>query len=368
MTDEAVKGTEEGEAVTRAAAPAAAPAGPGAVTSPLDHPAGGLAPRAWYRSPMTWIGFGISLLAVVTFATLFDMQQVGRTLLQVSWGHVAISVCIFAAAFYLRSLRWRWLLTPLAILPFQKVHEVLIIGYMGNLVLPARMGEVARALALWRVTGVSRRGALTTIGLTRLFDGVLMLTLLVVLGQLYDVPGWARKLTFFFFFFMGSVLTVALWLAFAEASFFRLMGYAIFFLPGRIRERIVGFFRRFAAGTYALRFPWLVLKSAIATVILWSLEFQIYLVMMRGFEIDLPAWSALLTLVVTNIGIAAPSAPGYVGVFEAACSSVAISLGINPELALSYAIGVHLMMYTYLVVTGQIFMWRLGLKLSDITH
>jgi len=82
----------------------------------------------------------------------------------------------------------------------------------------------------------------------------------------------------------------------------------------------------------------------------------------------LPPWAALLAVVVTNIGIAAPSAPGAVGVFEAACSSAVIALGLDKDLALSYAIGVHLMMFVCLVATGQFYMWRLGLRFSQITR
>jgi hypothetical protein len=55
-----------------------------------------------------------------------------------------------------------------------------------------------------------------------------------------------------------------------------------------------------------LRSPRLLAPVGICTMLVWSLEYVVYLAMMRGFAIDLPAWSALLALVVTNIGIAAP--------------------------------------------------------------
>ena len=324
-------------------------------------------PAAWWRSPAVWIGFIISGLAIAMFVALFDLRKVGRLLLTVSWAHVALSVVIFAAAFMVRSFRWRMLLMPMAKLPFGKVRDVLIVGYMVNLLLPARIGEVARALALWKVAGTSRRATLTTIGMARLFDGCLLLLLLLLIGALFELPAWTRNLTSVFFVFMGTVLVVAVWLAFAERSFFVVMDRVLFFVPARARAAVVGFFRRFAAGTHVLREPKLVLGCGTATVLVWILEFFVYFTMMRGFAIDLPPWAALLAMVVTNIGIAAPSAPGYVGVYEAACSSAVIAMGLDKELALSYAIGVHLMMYTFLVVTGQVLMWRLGLKLTDIT-
>lgn len=323
-------------------------------------------PRPWWRQPLVWFGFILSAMAIGTFIYLFDMQQVGRSLVRVRWTHVVASVVIFLGAFMVRSLRWKLLLTPLGRYPFGKVRDVLIIGYMANLLLPARLGEVARAIALWKVTGASRRGGLTTIGLARLFDGCFLLCLLVVLGLLFEVPPWARRVTSVLVVLMSCVLVVALWLAFHERSFFWLMERTLFFL-GRHKARVVGFFSRFAAGTHALRRPGLVGSCLLATVVIWSLEFCVYLTMMRGFDIDLPVWSALLAMAITNIGIAAPSAPGFVGVFEAACSGAVIALGLDKELGLSYAIGVHIMMYVTLVVSGQILMYRLGLRLSDLT-
>ena len=317
---------------------------------------------------MTWIGILVSALAIVAFVWMFDLKQVARSLMAVSWPHVVAAALVFGGAFMLRSLRWKLLLAPLARLPFTKVRDVLVIGYMVNLLLPARMGEVARALALWRVTGTSRRGALTTIGLARMLDGCFLMGLLLVMGLVFEMPTWATRLTHVFIVVMGVVLAVVLWMAFHERSFFVLMDRALFFVPERLRHRVVGFFHRFAAGTHALRKPALLASCMTITPAIWSLEFVVYFTMMRGFGISLPPWAALLAMVVTNIGIAAPAAPGGVGLFEAACSGAVMALGLNRELALSYAIGVHLMFFACLVGAGQFYMWRLGLRLTDLTR
>ncbi len=323
--------------------------------------------RSLWRKPMVWVGFAVSALVLITFYNFFNPQQILRSFTEVSWPHVLAAALTFGAAFMLRSLRWKLLLTPLASLPFTKVRDVLVIGYMVNLLLPARIGEVARALALWKVTGTSRRGALTTIGMARLLDGCLLMCLLLLMGLAVDLPQWAARLTHVFILFMGSVLVLAVWLAFHERSLFWMMDRFLFFVPERHRLRIVNFFRRFAEGTHALRSRTLLAGCLTITPLIWSLEFIVYFTMMRGFGISLPPWTALLAMVVTNIGIAAPSAPAALGVFEAACSGAIIALGVDPDLALSYAIGVHMMMFVCLVGSGQFFMWRLGLRLSEIT-
>lgn len=324
--------------------------------------------RSIWRRPMVWLGFGLSGLAIATFVTLFDMTQVSRTLLRVSVWHVLLSAAIFLSTFVLRSLRWQVLLVPLARLPFGKVRDALLIGYMVNLLLPARMGELARALTLWKTTGTSRRGALTSVALDRLMDAWMLLGLMAVLGLVVELPPWTRQLTRVFILVMGGILGVVIWLAFHERSFFFLMERALFFLPSAMRDRVVRFFQRFAVGSHALRRPGLIAGGLAATAGVWFLEYFIYFTMMKGFAIDLPAWTALLALLVTNIGKAAAPVPGAIGVFEAACSGALIAVGVDRDLALSYAIAIHLMMYVSLVIVGQYLMWKLGLKLADITQ
>ena len=246
-----------------------------AQTGEEKKPAGSPPPRSPWRQPMVWIGFIISGLAIVTFIVVFDPKQVLRSLMAVSWLHVVGAALVFGAAFMLRSLRWKLLLTPLARLPFSKVRDVLVIGYMVNLLLPARMGEVARALALWQVTGTSRRAGLTTIGLARMLDGCFLMGLLLLMGMLIDLPAWASRMTDLFVIFMVAVLVAVVWMAYHERSFFHVMDRCVFFLPDRWRERVVGFFHRFAAGTHVLHRPGLLAGCLTITPAIWALEWVV---------------------------------------------------------------------------------------------
>jgi hypothetical protein len=99
---------------------------------------------------------------------------------------LAAVVCL-TIGHVLRAARW-----GLFILPFQQVRKAhllrsLAFGYALNAVVPFRLGEVARAYALHRESGLSFMHALSTVALDRLCDllvVVLMLVLLVVVGHL----------------------------------------------------------------------------------------------------------------------------------------------------------------------------------------
>jgi len=325
------------------------------------------AQRSWWRKPLVWVGFALSGLALVTFVALFDVLWVWRSLLQLEVGHLLLAVALFLGSYMVRSLRWMLLLRPLGRYPFGQVRDVLLTGFMVNNLLPVRAGELARALVLWRVAGASRRGSLATVGVERLFDGMVLVGLLTLVGWLFDVPPWIGRAGRITTVVLAALGTVTIWLAHAHHSLLWVIERLLFFLPGRARRRVMSFIERFVDGTAILRSPALTGAVLALSLVVWAMELTLYLVMMRGFGIAAPLWVAAITLVATNFGIAVPSAPGHLGVYEAACSGALIAVGVDKERALSYAIGLHLMMFVCITGSGLLLMWRLGLRLRDVT-
>ena len=177
--------------------------------------------KPWWRKPTVWIGFIISGLAIGLFIYKFDIGKVQRSLLVVRWWSLVLAGTIFFASYMVRGLRWKLLLEPLARLPFGQVRNVLMTGFMLNCLLPARAGEIARPLILWRVAGTSRRAGLATVGVERVFDGLCLVGLLALVGTLFQVPPTVRTSGYVVSALMGLALLVVLWLAFAPASLFR---------------------------------------------------------------------------------------------------------------------------------------------------
>ena len=322
--------------------------------------------KPWYRQPLVWVGFGISGLAVATFLLLFDVGLVYRSLTHLQLWVVLPTVAAIICAFLGRSVRWMLLLRPVARVPFHQVRDVLMTGFMVNNVLPARAGELARALVLWKVAGTSRRATLATVATERLFDVVLLISILSLLGLLFDVPPWTRQLGLLTVVLLGGLCAGVVWMAAHHQSLFWVAERLLVFLPQSRRQKVLGFMERFVEGTRALRSPVLCTQVLGLSALIWALEVVAYYLVLRGLQIDLPIWAAALTVVVANFGIAAPSAPGYVGVFDAACSGALIALGVHNELALSYAIAVHLLLYVTVTGSGLLAMWHLELSLSEV--
>ena len=337
---------------------------------PDDTPA---PPRPWWRKPVVWIGFVISGLAVGIFFVKFDMGEVRTSLARADGWAMAFAALVFLASYLVRGLRWKLLLHPLKVLPWSRVRDVLMVGFMLNCTLPARAGEIARPLLLWKLCGTSRRGGLATVGVERIFDGFCLVGMLSAVALVFEVPSGIRDAGYVVTAVMTAGLAIVLWLAFHHTSAFAAADRALFFLPQHARERVLGFFERFVAGTGALRQPRLVLGVGLTTLCIWCMEVVVYLTVMRGFGIELPVWCSVIVMAAVNFSIAVPSAPAYIGVYEAGCGGAVVALSrllaypMTWEQALSYAIGLHLLVVAVIIGAGLVLMWRLGLSLGDLT-
>lgn len=82
--------------------------------------------------------------------------------------------------------------------------------------------------------------------------------------------------------------------------------------------------------------------------------------------IDVP-WSAALFLQgVLTIGVAVPSSPGFVGVFETSAMLGLGVYGVPRDLAVSWAIGYHLLSFIPITLMGAYWFTRLGLTRASM--
>ena len=103
---------------------------------------------------------------------------------------VVVTVLMTVLGLFGRALRWQLLFYPTKGLPLSKVFAVLNIGYLLMNVLPARLGDVARAILLGELTGVSKARALSTIVVERVTDVLVVLLFLASVVFFVPVPEW----------------------------------------------------------------------------------------------------------------------------------------------------------------------------------
>ena len=127
-----------------------------------------------------WLGLAGSLLFLFILLFKLDLREIGDALKDANYWYVAPAIGLYFIAVYFRALRWRYLLSPLGSVEVQRLYPVVIIGYMANNLLPARLGEFVRSYYLARREGFSASTGLATIAVERVYDGLTLLAFAAV--------------------------------------------------------------------------------------------------------------------------------------------------------------------------------------------
>jgi uncharacterized protein (TIRG00374 family) len=323
-----------------------------------------------------WLGLAISAIFLYIVLRDLELGSFWEEVKQANYWWLIPGVGVYFLAVWARAWRWHYLLRPLKAIPTSTMFPIVAIGYMGNNVYPARAGEVLRAVVLKRKEGVPISASLATIIVERIFDGVVMLAFVFInLGELARLTGGAG---------MGggiSIQQIALWgsvvffgalLVFLLAAMFpissekALAWFAARLVPTRFRARVLELGRRFLGGLESLRSPLEILMVFLTSVVIWLLETGKYWFVMRAFDFEVSFFALMLMNGIVNLATSIPSAPGYVGTFDAPGIAVLEAYGVPTALATSYTFVLHVALWLPITLLGAYYLAREGIKWGQI--
>jgi glycosyltransferase 2 family protein len=283
------------------------------------------------------LGIVISVVALALVVRSVDVAAAWEIVKSADPRWVALLVVLLAADILLRAVRWRVLLAPIAIVPFRDVLASLLVGYLANNILPARLGEIVRSHDLGERTGVSRSSILGTIVVERVVDTFVVVSIAAVAILVLSVRGIVASAVL-----AGFAVTALLVVGVA-------VGIYAHKLPGAERVRAyLGRWPRVRGALIRLRTGLAVASDAramagavVLTVASWSCTVLAFAAAAQAVGIEPTMGQAALLAAGTNLATAIPAGPGYVGTFELAAVTIAASVGIAREPALAFAILVH---------------------------
>src|SRR5664280_2062482 len=135
------------------------------------------------------IGIAISILALALVIRQVDVAAVGRVLGTASPAWVLAVAVFIGVDVVCRTIRWQGLLAPIRPVRFVPVLGYLLVGYLANNVLPARLGELVRSHYLGDREGMSRATTLGTIVVERVVDTVVVVAIAAVAILVLNVRG-----------------------------------------------------------------------------------------------------------------------------------------------------------------------------------
>ena len=298
-----------------------------------------------------------------------DLAEALETLPDVNYLFALPALALFTLSKLIFAVRWRVILSRLGQPPIGSLFGTLLVSNMANNVLPFRLGDLVRVQVPAQRHGMSRSGLTSSVFITEtLLDGVTFAVLALVGVALLEVPEALNNFIWAMIGAVGAGLLLAVFGARISLPQGWQPGRWLGWLPERARGAIAESLPPFMEGLAALRHPRIGGQVLALSFVAWLLEGLMFWLFGLGFGLDLSFGSYLVIMIAANMAISLPFAPSNIGPYEVVVAEVVAVLGVARSLAGGYAIATHILNILWVLSTGVIAMWLLGLRVQDIFY
>ena len=329
-----------------------------------------------HRLPARWqnavLNLGISLVFLDLVFGEIDWAEFGDALANANyWWLIPSTLCVLIHL-YFRTVRWQWLLKPLGQVRFWPAFRALVIGITGNTVLPARAGEFLRAYVLGRSSDLSKPGVFATIVVERIFDGLTVLLVLLVVVMLgVRSEALQRAGILGTIFYVGAIVALIVFLRkrhWADVVINKL-------LPQNLAEFSLRILDGFTSGLAVLKNPHQLGMVTFYNFWTWLFVPLSFYFALLAFDFGSPIpWTApVLMLPAMALALTIPGAPAGVGLVQFSvkltldATFIDLPVAANfVELVAAASILIHLSQLVPEVILGVFSFMYEGLSTSDI--
>ena len=327
------------------------------------------------RSFLSWkafVGFAVSGVALYF---VFRDQDLGALVREVGQARplpFAIGAFIATAVFWIRAWRWKALLDPVRPgTSFRSRFAATTIGFMGSNVFPWRVGEIMRPLALARAERMPIVVCVTSLLLERSLDVLTVMGLLFLSMVLPGLPGlggseqFAGRLQQLGSALLAGLLVLSALIVWPALSA-RAAHAVISWLPARARPAATAGVNGFLAAVGALRQPGVLVRAVWWSLVLWLVNAAGFWFAMQAFGLNYSFTAVLFFQGILVIAVAAPSAPGYFGVYELAAAAVLVGMwGADATTSNAFAAAYHIAGYIPVTLIGLFYWHRQGMTPNE---
>jgi glycosyltransferase 2 family protein len=306
------------------------------------------------------IGAAISVIAIWLVLRSVDVAQTVDILRAADLGWIVLVAVFVAVDLLTRALRWQRLVAPIGHVGYLPMLAYLLIGYLANNVLPARLGELVRSHYLGDREGLSRTTTLGTVVVERVVDFVVVVAIASAAILVLSVRGIVANAVL-----VGVALAALLAAAIA-------IGVAAHRLPGAERiaviagrwPRVLDLAGKLRGGLAVAGRPRTLGEALVLSLLAWGATVLAFAAAGQAVGIELTIGQASLLAAGVALVTAIPAGPANLGTFELAAVEIAKAVGVPPHEAFAIALLVHATILALTSVGGLVALARLGWRRS----
>jgi len=311
----------------------------------------------------TVIGIAVSALLLYLAARNVQLAEIVPLLGQVNYFFLALAGASALLAVWLRAWRWRYLIPNSQTMKTANLFSATMIGFMGNNLLPLRIGDLARAYIAARKENATASAMLATVVVERLLDVFAILAMLSVIFFHMPMPRWIAN-GFLIMLALGGAAWLALFLMRSRANL--LCAWLGRLLPSRYAGQITGLIQSFLEGLAAMKSSKNLIIAMSLSVPIWTAYALGTYAALKACAIDAPFSASWVVLAFVGIGVSLPSAPGFVGTFQFFTVAALALYAVDPQQAFGFSLLHHLAQYIPVTLFGWILLVKEQMSLGDL--
>lgn len=312
-------------------------------------------------------GVVIAVLCLYIFLKDVDTKSLFSELKSTNIFSLIVTCLLIILTIYLRSLRWKFMLPEIPGSSKKYLFSNVMIGFMINNIMPARIGEFARSFILWKKNRFPLVVSFGTLIIERIVD--LLMFFLFFIIPVFILPQCSSLIPYAFLFtgiIIFSVVCIVLYFHFQNTSI-TIALWAISKLPEKFRDRSLKICKELATTLTWLKSP----GCACITMCLSFLTVLCYpmmiIILAGNSGISFGLLEGMFAQAFAAFGAAIPLAPGYVGTLHAVMLQGLEILGMNADKARALIIKYHALNYILITVLGLYFFFRMKLSIKEIS-
>ena len=258
-----------------------------------------------------------------------------NSLINANYVYIVSSILLLIFIIFLRSIRWRFLFIKKT--NINDLYKSQLIGYMGNNVLPLRLGELLKAYYLEKKSKISKYEVIGTVILERVLDlvGLVLLFFILLNFSLFElIDSIYIKIIYSILIF--TLISILASYKLNKRKKFKPENNILLIL-----NDIITGFSSIDKSNFLL--------SMLSSILIWASYVVVVFLVQESMYLDLNFIQCVLILFLSSIVLMVPSMPGNIGTFEGAVVYTLLLFGIEDNFGFAFILhAVSFIPYTLL--------------------
>lgn len=327
------------------------------------------------------LGFAIAGVLLWVLFRNTQWAAVGHALRTAHVGWLFLATALVFVTFLTRIVRWSYIVRTAMDVSFRTMFSATQIGFLGNFLLPGRVGEVIRAVVLARLTGLTFSRCFAFVALDRVTDLFGLITVMLISVIFFDPgksvgvdgmehidPNIIRVGAVSTGVVMVGIIAAFVLLYLNKGLALRIVNKLLGRIAPPLAARLEGMLAQFADGMHVFKSVGDMSRAIAWSLVTWAAGTLCYFCVLQAFGIVGPWYTAVVVMAFLAVAVSIPSTPGFVGPFHAAIVAAVLLVvpDTSQDVAMAAALVAHLLNVLPVWLTGGICLYTENLGLLEL--